>query len=371
MPQVWKHRISQKVYLLSGANARMGRHQIRTRFVTRTLLQVQTARTATNRYSLIVADCQNLCFADLRNWSQIRGGGTRFIVGEREMEKITIGNSELYCGDCFDILPELDVTADAIISDPPFACTNLKWDEKINLPRFWGIVESKSKPNANYILFGTMRFATDLINSRPDYFSGDLVWSKNTRCGFLWANHQTLRSHEHILRFTRPGEFKRATYNAQRTPGGKIGTTRTIHRSPNGVYGSTKTCAAVRDGLIHPSSVLHFDSDRGNNQQAQFLHPTQKPVALMEWLIRSFSNEGDLIIDPFMGAGSTGVACARTNRRFIGIEREAKYFDLTIKRLQAPRDANLLADEPPQLFRSSPTDYHNADSKQVAVGTGN
>ena len=284
------------------------------------------------------------------------------------MTPVEINGCTLHHGDTFEILPELNVTADAVISDPPFACTSLEWDEKINLPNLWELMEAKTKQSANFILFGTMRFAVDLLNSRPDFFSGDMVWSKNTRCGFLWANHQTLKSHEHILRFTRVGEFKNATYNPQRTSGGRVGATRTITRSSNGVYGSTNPYTSIRDGLIHPCSVLEFPHDRGNNQGT--FHPTQKPVALMEWLIRSFTNENDLIIDPFMGAGSTGVACARTKRRFIGIEREGKYFDWAVRRLREPFDANLLEDEVPQLFRPRYADNHKAESNQMHAITG-
>ena len=190
-----------------------------------------------------------------------------------------------------------------------------------------------------------------------------MIWSKNTKCGFLWSRHQTLRSHELILRFTRPGEFRNATYNPQRTPGNRMGT-RSINRKSGGVYGSVQSHLSVRDGWVHPSSVLNFDSDRGNNQ-GTVLHPTQKPLALMQWLVESFTNEGDTVIDPFMGAGTTALACARTNRRFIGIEKESHYFDLAIKRLQSPRTASLIEDEPPYLFQSRPTDNCKTDESQV------
>jgi site-specific DNA-methyltransferase (adenine-specific) len=247
-----------------------------------------------------------------------------------KMDRITIGNCELYCGDTFDILPKLDIQVDAVISDPPFACTNCEWDVPIPLNQFWDLAEAKTKPTAPFVLFGTMRFAVALINARPNFFRYDAVWSKNTKCGFLWAGHQPLRSPESILAFTRPGEFKRTTYNPMLSPGGRVGT-RSVRRKSNGVYGATGDYTSVRTGLQHPSSVLCFDSDRGNNKAPS--HPTQKPVALLEWLIASFTNEGDTVLDCFMGAGSTAIACARTGRRFIGIEKEERYFKLAIERL--------------------------------------
>jgi site-specific DNA-methyltransferase (adenine-specific) len=118
---------------------------------------------------------------------------------------------------------------------------------------------------------------------------------------------------------------------------------RSVSRKPGGVYGATRSSASVSDGLLHPSSVLNFDSDRKNNHGVH--HPTQKPLDLMMWLVETYTNEGDLVIDPFLGSGTTALACARTNRRFIGIEKEQKYFDLAIARLRAPQPANLLADE--------------------------
>jgi len=100
---------------------------------------------------------------------------------------------------------------------------------------------------------------------------------------------------------------------------------------------------SIRDGLLYPGSVLSFNSDRGNNHGVY--HPTQKPLDLMMWLVETYTNPGDLVIDPFMGAGTTALACARTGRRFVGIEREQRYFDMAVERLKAPPPANLLPDE--------------------------
>jgi site-specific DNA-methyltransferase (adenine-specific) len=243
--------------------------------------------------------------------------------------KKTIGGCILYQGDCFDILPKLDITADAVISDPPFGITDCDWDVAPPLARFWGTVEAKAKPMANFVLFGCGRFSVDLVNSKYLWFRYDLIWHKNNKCGFLNANKMPLRNHESIMVFGQPGFQKAATYNPVKSAGGRLGVRNTRH-SKEGVYPTMQDYTSVSDGNKHPCSVLPFDSDRAKGH-----HPTQKPLSLMEFLIKSYTNEGDLVIDPFMGSGTTGVACARLGRRFIGIEREANYYETAIERIKA------------------------------------
>ena len=236
----------------------------------------------------------------------------------------SIGSCSLYCGDCFDILPKLEIEADEVISDPPFGITDCDWDVLLPLARFWETVERITKPTANFVLFGCGKFTVALINSKYRWYRYDLVWQKSKKCGFLNANLQPMRNHESILVFTRPGCFKAATYNPQKTPGGRIGIKRTKRRG--GVY-SVEGGVHYADGTQHPCSVLPFKSDWGK-------HPTQKPLALLEWLVKSYTNEGDIVIDPFMGSGTTGVACAKHGRRFIGIEKDKAYFDTATKRIK-------------------------------------
>ncbi|MCL2711121.1 MAG: site-specific DNA-methyltransferase [Planctomycetaceae bacterium] len=226
------------------------------------------------------------------------------------MKPLTIGNCYLYHGDSFDILPELDVVADAVISDPPYGITHHDWDTSFALKHVWRYLERKTKPAANFVFFGCGDFTIDLINARWYCYRYDLIWVKNNRTDFRNANLKPLRSHESILVFGHPGYNKESTYNPQKIPGS-------------------------RGGLVHPGSVLHFDHDRGNGQQGKNHHPTQKPLALMEWLVKTYTNEFDTVIDPFMGSGTTGVACALHNRRFIGIEREKQYFDKAAERICA------------------------------------
>ena len=250
------------------------------------------------------------------------------------MRKRTIGGCTLYHGDCFSILPKLDIAADAIISDPPYGITACEWDILPPLGRFWEMVERKTKPTANIVLFGCGRFAVDLINSKYVWYRYDLIWQKNNKVGFLNANKMPMRNHESILVFGRPGFCKEATYNPQKTPGGRAGIRRPpadIKHKKSCVYRDVPYTDSVSDGTLHPCSILSFKSDKNNNNG---LHPTLKPLALMKWLIKTYTNEGDMVIDPFMGSGTTGVACAKLGHRFIGIEREETYYGTALKRIQ-------------------------------------
>jgi hypothetical protein len=197
------------------------------------------------------------------------------------------------------------------------------------------MVEGKTTDTANFVLFGCGRFAVDLVNSKYRWYRYDLIWHKNIKAGFLNANLMPMRNHESILVFGRPGFQNASVYHPQKTPGGRSGRSgRRIKGGVSGrVYANVKACTIVCDGMLHPCSVLPFKSDKGNNNQRQN-HPTQKPLALMEWLVKTYTNEGDIVVDPFMGSGTTGVACARLGRRFIGIEKEQTYFDTAVERIK-------------------------------------
>ncbi|MDR0704305.1 MAG: site-specific DNA-methyltransferase, partial [Planctomycetaceae bacterium] len=246
----------------------------------------------------------------------------------KEMRKVKIGNCTLYHGDSYSILPKLNIKADAIISDPPYGITHCEWDEGLILPMFWDLVNNTIKPSANIVLFAASRFMIDLVNSKYRWFRYDLVWAKNNKVGFFNANKQPLRSHEHILVFGREGEKANATYNPVKIGNGNPYKKKHIHKA--GVY-PARSYYTESDGNRHPCSVLHYKSDKDKYDS---IHPTLKPVALMEFLVASYSNENDIVIDPFMGAGTTGVACQKLGRKFIGIEREKQYFETTVKRLK-------------------------------------
>ena len=258
------------------------------------------------------------------------------------MREFSIDGCTIYEGDCFDILPKLDIKASAVFTDMPYHQTSCAWDSKIDLARFWDMVEQKTVPNANFVLFSAGKFTVDLINSRREAYRYDLIWSKSTRCGFLNSALMPLRSHESILIFTRPGECKNATYNPQRTPSGRFGV-RNVSRKSDGVYGFTNGYTSISDGFAHPSSVLHFASERGNNHSE--FHNTQKPLQLLQWLILSYTNRGDTVIDPFAGSATTAVACRMLGRKCIAIEKHPKYYEMAVERLKAPYQMPMFTDE--------------------------
>jgi len=250
------------------------------------------------------------------------------------MNALTIGNCRVINGDCFDVLKDLDVIFDAVISDPPFGVTSEHWDIAPPLDLMWQVLDSKTKPNANFVMFACGKFSIDLVQSNYRWYRYDLIWQKNNKVGFLNAGLQPMRAHESIFVFGRPGYQKEATYNPIKILGGaKAGRIRSNKTSTSGVY-RNKGFTHIADGYLHPSSVLPFANDRGNNQQGLNLHTTQKPIALMMWLVATYTNKGDTVLDPYAGSGSTALACLTLGRRCVTIEKEKKFFDITCKRIE-------------------------------------
>jgi len=256
-------------------------------------------------------------------------------------DKVTFGeNCTLYCGDAFEILPTLeDGSIDAVISDMPYSssfgrCTACDWDKPIPLEQFWQLMETKTKPEANIALFCNMKLAYDLIGTKKEWFRYDLIWAKNNRVGFLNANLQPLKSHELILLFGRPGFRESSVYNPIKLPGGRPFVKKTRKRKQS-VYPPQEPHTTVSDGGIYPNSILAFDNDRGGNKTELCFHPTMKPLYLMGWLLMLYTQENGIVLDPFMGSGTTGVATMKLSRgNFIGIERERKYFDIACQRIE-------------------------------------
>jgi site-specific DNA-methyltransferase (adenine-specific) len=246
-------------------------------------------------------------------------------------------NYQLFHGNCFDVLSTFGVKAAAIITDMPYGNINAFWDQKPPLTRLWKAIDRLTIPTANFIFFSCGRFTHELYNSNPDWYRYDLVWCKSKSVGFPNSNLMQLRDHESLSVFGRPGHKKQATYNAvkvfnKRNVGKRFGGGIGSSGDGSSVYGKIKPVVeTISDGWMHPGSVICCAGDaHGNNQ----FHSTQKPIALMQWLIESYTNPGDLIIDPFMGSGSTGVAAIRCGRRFIGIELNRKFFEASVNRIR-------------------------------------
>lgn len=237
-------------------------------------------------------------------------------------------------GDCLDIMPSIpDKSIDAIICDPPYSVLNksnasAKWDSIIPFEPMWAQLERIIKDNGAIVLFGQGMFTARLMMSNPKLWRYNLIWKKGNRIsGFLNANRMPMRNHEDICVFYK----KLPTYNPQMEWGDKS------HPRGGGNHKHTQRCyGGFKDLPLteptnwkYPKSVLNFDRDYD-----KILHPTQKPINLMSWLIRTYTNAGGVILDFCAGSGSTLVAAVRENRYFIGIEKEKEYYNIACKRVK-------------------------------------
>ena len=216
-------------------------------------------------------------------------------------------------GDCIEIMKSIeDKSIDLILCDLPYGVTKNKWDVVIPFDALWEHYNRIIKDNGAIILFGSQPFTTMLISSNMKYFRYCLVWEKNKFSDFLNAKRKPMKTNEDICIFYK----KQPTYNIQywySTPYKRWNTQEAVDKQSN--YGSHKKNTVESDGKRLPTTVLKF------NRVERPLHPTQKPIDLLEWLIKSFSNENDIILDNCMGVGSTGKAAKNLNRNFVGIER--------------------------------------------------
>lgn len=227
-------------------------------------------------------------------------------------------------GDCLKLMKEIpDKSIDMILCDLPYGTTKNKWDNIIPLDSLWRQYERIIKDNGAIVLFGDGMFSAKLMMSNPKLWRYNLVWDKQRGCDFLNANVKPLKSHEDILVFYK----HKPTYNKQYWYSTPYKLTKNGSLSNN--YGDREIAYTESvDGRRNPLSILSFARD------GKKLHSTQKPVALCEWLIKTYTNENDVILDNCMGSGSTGVACLNTNRNFIGYELDTNYFNIAKERLE-------------------------------------
>lgn len=240
----------------------------------------------------------------------------------------------LYCGDCLEIMPSIqDGSIDMILCDLPYGKTKNKWDSIISIDLLWKEWLRICKKNAVIVLFGQDKFTAKLMLSQEKIHRYNLIWKKGDRTsGFLNAKKMPLRNHEDIIIFYR----KTPVYNPQFSDGIPLHSmgTRFLDASTqkNNNYGKFIKGAEQekRKGSTkkYPKSVLNFERPHPP------IHPTQKPVDLLEYLIKTYTNEWDRVLDNCMGSGSTGVACKIQKRHFVGIEKEKKYFDMAQKRIE-------------------------------------
>jgi DNA modification methylase len=254
---------------------------------------------------------------------------------ERRDALILSMNHELHNGDCLEVMASLPANSvDAVITDPPYGTTQCKWDSVIPFDPMWRELKRIAKPSASIILFGSQPFTSALIMSNPKAFRYEWVWQKGQKTGHLNAHRRPMSEHENIVVFSEGG----STYNPQ--PHGTYVPCNKGKRQPprTPVYGTqtrVTDVAAVVQRL--PSSVLAVNKGRHN-----FDHPTQKPIDLMRYLVRTYTNEGETVLDFTMGSGSTGVACALEDRRFIGIEKDPDYFAIAQRRIEEAKQSTPL-----------------------------
>ena len=233
-------------------------------------------------------------------------------------------------GDCLELMKEVpDTSIDMILCDLPYQETGNKWDKFVNLEQLFNEYRRIIKDDGCIALNGTFKFGTHLMNIAPDLYKYEWVWEKDNGTNAPNVNLQPFRVHEYIFIFGKGrvtnGNRIPMKYYPQKTEG-KPYKQKSGRMSENWKGGLNNIITDNKDGLRHPKTIQKFNRDRG-------YHPTQKPVALLEYLIKTYTNEGDTVLDNCMGSGSTGVACVNTNRNFIGYELNEKYFKIAEKRI--------------------------------------
>ena len=235
---------------------------------------------------------------------------------------------KLLQGDCLELMKDIpDNSIDLILCDLPYGTTACKWDTVIPFDKLWAQYNRIIKDHGAILLFSQMPFGANLIMSNPKMFRYEWMWEKEQGTGWLNAKKMPLKKHENILVF-----YKHLpTYNPQ----GLVELDKPLmidlkNHKYSGYNNSSKTMSE-RKYTNYPNDILRYGRDKAKGS----LHPTQKPVALLEYLIKTYTNEGDVVLDNCMGSGSTGVACQNTNRDFIGMELDEKYFQIACDRLGA------------------------------------
>ena len=238
---------------------------------------------------------------------------------------------KLYKGDCLEVMKEIpDKSIDMILCDLPYGTTACKWDNIIPFDELWEQYNRIIKENGAIVLFGSEPFSSKLRMSNLKNYRYDWIWEKSLGANPLLCKKQPMKYHENISVFYK----KQSTYNPQMTKG-KMRNKKPVTwgNKKDEIYNGSLSSFNGKDNvndLYYPRSYQYFS----NANQKEKLHPTQKPVALLEYLIKTYTNENDTVLDNCMGSGSTGVACKHTNRNFIGIELDDNYFEIAKKRIE-------------------------------------
>lgn len=243
---------------------------------------------------------------------------------------------DLKQGDCLELMKNIpDKSVDMVLCDLPYGITACKWDSVIPFDDLWAAYKRIIKDNGAIVLFGSEPFSTKLKSSNLSMYRYDWVWDKQRGSNFATARKQPMKSHEIISVFYKhlpiynPQFWYSKPYKTSEKKRNKK-----IEGLQDGSVANICTATVSEDGKRYPLSILSFPRDNDR------VHPTQKPVPLLEYLIRTYTNEGEIVLDNCMGSGSTGVACVNTRRDFIGIELDEHYFDIAKKRIQDALSGN-------------------------------
>lgn len=243
----------------------------------------------------------------------------------------------LMLGDCLERMGEIpDGSVDMVLCDLPYGTTACKWDAVIPFEPLWAHYRRVAKPDAAIVLTASQPFTTALIGSNLPDFRYELIWEKSKATGHALCNRRPLKAHENVCVFSQSPSI----YVPQKTPGKPYKQRLGVTESPEFATGKGRNDNTTGDR--YPRSVLYFKTAESEGKSR---HPTQKPIALMEYLIRTYTNPGDTVLDNTMGSGTTGVACVNTGRQFIGIERDPNYFDIAKQRIEAAMPPLLQAAE--------------------------
>lgn len=243
-------------------------------------------------------------------------------------------SAEVILGDCLEVLKQFpDGHFDCCLTDPPYGTTALDFDQTpIDWAAWWTEVHRVTKENAVIVCFAADLFTVDLIQSNRKNYRYRLVWEKTMPTGFLDANRRPLRAHEDILIFAR--RFKGSTYNPQKTAGEAY----SVQRGNRPDHYATVDRVSGTYSDRHPRTIITFKNGMDRQNEG---HPTQKPLDLMQWLVSTYTNPGDRVLDPFAGSGSTGAACVALHREFVGVELDPKYHAIAQRRVQHAQPALL------------------------------
>tara|TARA_B100000683_G_scaffold229428_1_gene229890 strand:- start:630 stop:1466 length:837 start_codon:yes stop_codon:yes gene_type:complete len=240
---------------------------------------------------------------------------------EKLNDTVNMDNLKLFNSDCMKEMENINKNSiNAIITDLPYGVTKNDWDTTLDLDEMWRHFKNILCKDGIIILTSSGKFTGRLMMSNINMFKYDIIWEKTINSGQLNVRYMPLRSHENILIFYN----KNRTYNEQKTKGEPYNIKRSDTTGDG--YGGQKGSEKMNDGYRHARSVIKISNPRKKGG-----HPTQKPVELMEYLIKTYTNEGDTVLDCCMGCGSTGIAAVKNNRKFMGIELEKKYYDIAVK----------------------------------------